>query len=213
MARLNEQGINAVKKAVGVAALTGPTGQKMGQAGKSAKQGTLPAFEGDKMPMGGQLKEVKITATPLTKEPEFSTFKMNTIYKVDGKGYDAKALELAHKKIVSTYGADSDENKAFLSTLGIGNSGYGRLSSPKTFMKPDFRNDAKSYVDTAQVEYSGGDYDRQKQYVDYYKGKTPNTDRGSQEAYVTSLFNKLINQFGVKPTRALSEDREARQKQ
>lgn len=210
MAKLNEQGINAVKKAVGVAALTGPTGQTMGQAGKSAKQGTLPAFQGGKMPMGGELNEVKITATPLKKEPEFSTFNFNSIYKVGDTGYDSKDLEIAHKKILSTYGEDSDENKAFLAMLGVNPKDfYG--GDWKKIMKPDLRQDSKSYTDSAQYEFSGG----KPLNIYNYRGGSGNRYSTNEEQMdnVKSLFNKLVKQFGIKPSRALSNDPQARQKQ
>lgn len=202
--QISPEQLAKVKQTLNVAAPTGGK-QTMGAAGQTAKG--APHKPG--MPGSGtaaQLGEVKITATPLKKEPEFDTFKMNTIYKVGGKGYDAKELEIAHKKILSTYGENSDENNAFLSALGIG----AAPGSLKTFMKPDLRRDSKSYVDTAQVEYSGG-----LPVVNY----TERTGQGlgyksydRQQMDIKDIFNKLINQFGIKPIRALSNDPEARQK-
>ena len=215
--QISPEQLAKVKKTLNVAAPTGkPT---MGSTAKKVQQTTAMAggrpvsvnakpsagFPGS----GASAKLGEVAITGEAKGPEFSTFKMNTIYKVDGKGYDAKALELAHKKILSTYGEDSDENKAFLSQLGIGHQAYG-AGSYKTFMKPDLRNDSKSYTDTAQVEFSGGN--PANQYVDYRKGSFPTYGRGNQEAHIKSIFDKLINQFGVKPTRSLSNDPEARQK-
>jgi hypothetical protein len=201
-----------VKKTVSVAAPTGGVSAKVMQQSKALADGrevkvvktTSPGFPGNSQP--AKMGEVAITGQAVNKEPEFSTFKMNQIYKVGGKGYDAKDLEIAHKKILSTYGEKSDENNAFLSALGIGAS----PGSYKTFMKPDLRKDSKSYVDTAQVEYSGG-----LPVVNY----TERTGQGlgyktydGQAMDIKDMFNKLINQFGIKPTRALSNDPEARKK-
>jgi hypothetical protein len=163
MARLNEQGINAVKKAVGVAALTGPTGQTMGQAGKSAKQGTLPAFEGDKMPMGGQLKEVTITGSPIKKPEELKmgTYQLPAVVRIGGYSVDVKDIKQALKKILSTYGESSKEFKNFMSSTGANLSkDYEILSftQGETYKKPDLRKDSKSYVDTAQTSFNQSPY-------------------------------------------------------
>jgi hypothetical protein len=212
--QISPEQLAKVKQTLNVAAPTGkPT---MGSTAKKVQQTTAMAggrpVSVNAQPSAGfpgsgtsaKLGEVAITGE--AKGPEFSTFKMNTIYKVGGKGYDAKQLELAHKKILSTYGEDSDENNAFLSALGIGAS----PGSLKTFMKPDLRKDSKSYTDTAQVEYSGGlpvvNYtERTGQGLGY---KT--YDRAQMD--IKDMFNKLINQFGIKETRALSNDPEARRK-
>ena len=125
--QISPEQLAKVKQTLNVAAPTGkPT---MGAAGQTAKG--VPHKPG--MPGSGQaaqLGEVKITATPIKKEPEFGTFNFNNIYKVGNTGYDGKDMEIAHKKILSTYGEDSDENKAFLAMLGI---------NPKDFSGGDWK--------------------------------------------------------------------------
>ena len=212
MARLNEKGINAVKKAV-VTAATGPIGSTMGQAGKVAQTFGQPMFEGEKMGTGGALKEVEITRKPQTKPAKVT---LPTIINFGGDrkvAYELDDLLAQGKVIVDRYGENSPMHKL-----------YKNLISEKgatTSIKYDQRKNPESSVDTVQTNLNV--------YSPYKSGNLKNRDfkgltedemgvktnkRGEQmgsSVYDSNLLNELKNFLqgrGVKRARSLAIEEE-----
>ena len=109
MARLNEKGINAVKKAV-VTAATGPIGSTMGQAGKVAQTFGQPMFEGEKMGTGGALKEVEITRKQQTKP---STVSLPDIIRIGDRAFALDDLVAQGRVLKQKYGENSPMAKLY----------------------------------------------------------------------------------------------------
>jgi hypothetical protein len=164
MARLNEKGINAVKKAV-VTAATGPVGSTFGQ----------PMFEGEKMPMGGKIKEVEITRAPQTKPAKYT---LPTIINIGGDrpvAYELDDLVAQGKVIVDRYGENSPMHKLYKNLI----SEKGATLSTKF----DQRKNPASSVDTTQTNLGI--------YSPYKSGKIRNSDyKGMTEDEIGVRRNK-----------------------
>lgn len=140
--QLNPAQQEKVKKAL-VTAATGPIGSTMGQAGQAAKTFGLPMTEGEKMPMGGMLKEVDITRKPQTKAAQAS---LPTIVNIGGDrpiAFELDDLVAQGKVLEQRYGKGSPMYKF-----------YKNLISEKgatTTTKFDQRKNPESSVDTVQT--------------------------------------------------------------
>jgi hypothetical protein len=192
MARLNEKGINAVKKAV-VTAATGPVGSTFGQ----------PMFEGEKMPMSGKLKEVEITRTPQVKPSSVSLPDvinmpgLNAAYKLDDLVAQGRVLK-------EQYGENSPMVKLYNNLI----SGKGST----VLRKLDERRNPSSSVDTLQTqvgvyapfEAKKANYKKSTQdELGVYKNKKGQT-MGFEGSYdLLRELGQFLQKRGVKRTRSL----------
>lgn len=195
----------------------GKGGQTMGQkANKAQGAKGRPVVQAIANKLTGTSATTSAPVAPATKQEtlKISTVELPTVFEIDNykfnRRYDKDSVLDALAKVGSTYGKKSKEFMSIVSAIGAKIDSNGNITgyTGKTYKKPDLRKDAgKSYVDTAQTVLGNPSLSTRN---------TPSVerDRDVSSGIDQDLINddkaiRLLEKFGAKSARSLSQDKEA----